>query len=138
MNGKMFWIIVSLGLFIAVSNTAFADDISLSIESGPCGVDKGAANKASFAIEGFATRGEAGKPMLQERTYAVLLPPDVVPASVKIEVTGAESEALPGVYDVPPAAPDMAWSGDRLIEDWGTAKSLRDGKNMDIYGSDAL
>ncbi|MEJ2745056.1 MAG: C25 family cysteine peptidase [bacterium] len=138
MDRKTFWVIVSLGLLAFVPNPMFADEISITLSSGSCKMEKGAASRASFVIDGFTARGEAGNPALPEKTYAVALPPDVVPGSVRLAVTGVESETLPGAYDVPPAAPDMAWAGDGLIEDWGAARDVRNGKNVGVYGKDAL
>lgn len=51
-------------------------------------------------VEGFSTLAIPYSPMLPHRLYDVLLPPDVVPESLELEIVGLESEILPGGYDI--------------------------------------
>jgi len=88
-------------------------------------------------MEGFSSIILPGDPMLPHKVYNIAVSPDIVWSSLTLNIVSAETSLLDGIYDVKPAGPDIAWSDDKLIEDWGQAKDIINGENMEVYGTDA-
>ena len=77
-------------------------------------------------VEGFSTLVVPGYPVLPRRLYDVLIPPDVIPGSLQLEIVGTDSETLPGVYsielapaDLPGGPGDVSRSGRAEVHDQG-------------------
>jgi hypothetical protein len=79
-----------------------------------------------------------GEPQLPVAVWRILLPPDVVAQSVKVELVAPEWADLPGQYDVA-AAPPLAASDLEGTPEWGghEPEALRDGRLLAIYEQDA-
>lgn len=58
-------------------------------------------------VEGFSVLIMTGYPMLPHRLYDVLIPPDVDPDSLELQIVDVESEILAGTYNVEVAPPDL-------------------------------
>jgi hypothetical protein len=96
-------------------------------------------------MEGFNMWSSPGDPMLPYQIYEIALPPDVDPASLSIEVTRRIEEKMKGFYDVVSGLPsdicqDSSLAKERFMEKerWGEGKDIINGKNVDVYGNDAL
>ena len=89
-------------------------------------------------MEGFSSGGSPGDPVLPHRVFNIALPPLTDPATVSMNVTGADTEELEGTYSLMPAPPCAAAPGpDReAIVLWGEGKKIVNGRNMNVYGSD--
>ena len=115
-----------------------AETISLSLESGSYRIETDKQGLELIEMGGFRTAGSPGDPLLPQRSYNVLLPPDVVWESLRLNTIELEEETLPGTYDIAPAPPCRSWSRGKLIEDWGPARNISNGRNMDVYGADSF
>jgi len=79
-------------------------------------------------IEGFSSTASVGNPTLPHNVYNIAVPPDIVWSSLQLEVISAVTITLDGTYDIKPAAlPVPQQEGENIV----------DGKNMDVYGTDA-
>jgi len=81
-------------------------------------------------LEGFQSLGEPGNPELPVRFLDVLLPPDVDPGSIAIDILLNEGFEMNVTMEVMPAPPLAC---NETVE-WGVGKEIYDGKNLLIYG----
>jgi len=89
-------------------------------------------------IEGFDRFGAPGNPELPGRVYNIAVPPDVIWKSLTVEILSVETIELPVTYEIAPAPPFATWDGDEQVIDWGeNAASIVDGRNIDVYESNA-
>ena len=89
-------------------------------------------------IEGFDRFTSPGDPELPGKAYDVAVPPDVIWASLTVEILRAETIELPDTYEIAPAPPFATWVDGQQIIDWGeNAASIVDGKNIQVYQNDA-
>jgi len=91
----------------------------------------------TIQMEDFALFISPGDPMLPHKVHDVLLPPDIVPSSLDLKITSIKTRTLDGTYDIKPATPYVTWADGKLIEAWGEGKIIVDGKNINVYESDA-
>jgi hypothetical protein len=87
-------------------------------------------------MEGFEPVGLAGNPRLPRRVYQILLPPDVDPASVSVEVTGSQESVRRGVGRVEAASPIAELGEKNKTREVPRADGIEliDGKNPHLYG----
>jgi hypothetical protein len=90
----------------------------------------------AIQMENFATTDSPGDPMLPHKIYDIVLPPDALMSTVKVNIISAQKRILDGTYDIKPAGPDVAQVGDKRVEVWGD-KNIVDGKNVDVYQRNA-
>jgi hypothetical protein len=88
-------------------------------------------------LEGFSLIRSPGDPMLPHKVYNIVVPPDTIESSLDLRIISAETRVLEGAYDIKPASPFVTWDDDRLIEAWGEGKEIVNGRNMNIYGTNA-
>ncbi len=88
-------------------------------------------------MDGFKNIGEPGEPNLPVRSYRFVLPPDADLSSVNVEILESHGRKLDGSYDIEPGGPFCLVSDPETL-DWGAGKDIVDGKDMNVYGKDAL
>lgn len=129
----------SISPSFARADTVQAESVTVVLQAPPCQVVAGGDDPDQALVAGFDPTGLPGDPLLPDRVYNVALPPDAILSTVALHVVRAETVDLPGAYDIPPAPPSVAWSGDEQIVDWGpNAATIVDGRNTAVYGVDAF
>ena len=88
-------------------------------------------------MEGFALTSSPGEPMLPHKIHDILIPPDAIDTTVKLRIVSAKKKILDGTYDIKPAGPDVTRIDDQMVEVWGNGKVIANGKNVNVYQSDA-
>ena len=88
-------------------------------------------------MEGFDSYSSPGDPMLPHRVYEILIPPDADSSSLELKVISRNSHTLDGMYDIKPAPPVVTWVNSDWIEEWGEAKVIENGRNIEVYESNA-
>ena len=78
-------------------------------------------------MENFAMTDSPGEPMLPHKVQDILLPPNVIDSTVKLNIVSAQTRTLDGTYNIKPAGFPMR----------GDNKNIVDGRNVDVYQSDA-
>lgn len=89
-------------------------------------------------MTGFSFLDSPGDPALPQRISFVAVPPDVDWKSLQLSIISMDTEKLPGLYKIKPVSPDAMRDGEVEIIYWGEGKDIVDGKNMNVYGVDAL
>ncbi|MBE7560511.1 hypothetical protein HS125_16845 [bacterium] len=113
---------------------AGTDALSVDIRfEGAVGVSREAAGDL-IQLPGLPLRNVVAEPQLPWQEVVLLLPEDVDPDSLMVEVVGAEWEELSGEYDLAPAPPTATLVDGVLIPDWEGKTSVVDGRDRRIYG----
>ena len=138
MKRKVFFTAIFI-LVLFSSGEAFSASTSLTLEPGPYTIRENPDGSQRIVMHGFRTMGAPGNPLLPAKVYNILVPPDVLWESVRMEVLDCTEETVPGSYNLGPAAPDAAQKEGGLTLDWGPeAKSIVQGMNVKVYQADAL
>ncbi len=136
-TGRLFmmlcWLMVLVCMFSA---TATAQDLELEITS-PAPELQDQDSGQVVRMRGYGSVTVPGAPELPVRGYQVLLPPDTDLNTVNIRVLRVEQREVPGTFDIAPAPPMLAVDSKSQVY-WGDSKSIRDGRDMGIYGVNAL
>ena len=82
--------------------------------------------------------GQPGEPSIPCNSVTVLLPPDADLATVTARITNRQWTALDGKWDIPPVFPVATWDGDNTSVIAPSGRNIVDGKDLDIYNTDAL
>jgi len=114
-----------------------AGSMTFTLYSGEYAITQDKESLDVVQMEGFSATTSPGDPMLPHKVYNIAVPPDIVWSSLKLNIVSAETSVLEGTYDITPAGPDIARVDDKLIEDWGEGKDIVNGRNMEVYGTDA-
>lgn len=91
-------------------------------------------------MDGFSLSGSPGNPVLPRKVFNIALPPLTDVSSIRMSVTGADTAVLEGTYSIMPAPPCAKGAGPGREGGvcWGEGKDIRNGKNMNVYGSETL
>ncbi|MCP4638807.1 MAG: hypothetical protein GY851_00165, partial [bacterium] len=91
-------------------------------------------------LTGFASGGAPGSPMLPTKTLSFLVPPDADPDTVAAVLEDASWELVPGSFDLAPAPPAATLGDSGPVVAWGDVDpaNIRDGRNTELYATDAL
>jgi len=115
-----------------------SESVVLTLQTPPYQVTAGDDGFDRVQVEGFDRFGAPGDPELPGKVYDIAVPPDVVWASLRVEVNGLEAVELPGVYEIAPVPPLATWVEGQQVVDWGeNAANIVDGKNKEVYQKDA-
>src|SRR4030042_617168 len=87
-------------------------------------------------MKDFAVTDSPGDPMLPHKIQDIVLPPDALMSTVKVNIVSVQKRILDGTYDIKAAGPDVAQIGGKRVEVWGD-KNIVDGKNADVYQRNA-
>ncbi len=117
--------------------TASDGSLSVTIESGALNINP-AGDYVALSMDGYDTRMSPGDPMLPLRVVRMALPPDADLDTVTVSHSVLAARVLDSTYSVAPAPPMATWEGTQTIIDWGEGKDIVDGRNMNVYGSDAF
>lgn len=82
--------------------------------------------------------GETGEPSIPYQAITVLLPPNVYLATLKVRVISPQWEKVDGEWDIPPIPPVATWDGEKVLVMWPEGKNIVDGRDMDVYTTDAV
>jgi len=115
---------------------AVADEILVEFVAGDYTITD-VENGEVIRLDDSSTAAPPGSPMLPHKVYNVALPPDVVWDSLAVSLVEKSDASVPGVYDIAPAPPVGRLDGSGEFE-WGDATNIVDGKDVDVYGQDAL
>jgi hypothetical protein len=96
-------------------------------------VKRGADGFASFS--GTRTCGRTGRPLLPRLRLRVLLPPNVLPSTVRATIEKPASAELPGQWEVRPAPPVADLGGP---PHWPEGVEIADGRDVGVYRRNAL
>ena len=110
--------------------------MTFTLDAGPYTITKDEDGLDIIHMEDFLSTSSPGDPVLAHKVYNIAVPPDIVWSSLKLDIVSAETTVLEGTYDIKPAPPYMTMA-DEAIEYWGEGKDIIDGRNMNIYGTDA-
>ncbi|MHC1728386.1 MAG: C25 family cysteine peptidase [Syntrophobacteraceae bacterium] len=140
LKGKIRSVLLLMTICIVISaHCAFAaEKLQYTLQAGPYEITSAPGGFDRVAVDGFSLQARPGEPLLPAKEYKILLPPDVDLTTVSLSVTLQGNQILPGAFNIRPAAPDKAWAGDTLLEDWGGAANIVNGKNMEVYGANGL
>lgn len=100
-------------------------------------VEEAGGGQQVFEMPGYRLRGGPGNPLLPQKVFHVLLPPDVVWDSVVLRVVERKTRLLKGPYRMQPGLPDVADVRGGTVTAWGEGRIVA-GQNMDVYGEDAF
>ncbi len=88
-----------------------------------------------LSIPDFSAYASPGDPALPYVVKHILVPSNVDPSRVTIEIRNAIQEELPDEYDIAPVPPIVTRIDGQTIEDW-KGKAIQNGRNMAVYGAD--
>ena len=125
-------------LALAALSPAAAGEIRVPFPSGNVTVEEDAQGYALFGGEDIGFMSRTGEPALPYRLVTVLLPPAADPASVTASVENAVFEEVTGSWDVRPAGAPATWDGERVVTVWPEDRTIVDGRDAAVYGSDSL
>ena len=145
--GRILNFIICLVIVLSVVGVVRADDgvlgkdnagsMTFTLYAGEYAITQDNEGLDVVQMEGFSSTTSPGDPMLPHKVYNIAVPPDIVWSILKLNIVSAGTSVLDGTYDIRPAGPDIAWVDDKLIEDWGHGKDIVNGKNMEVYATDA-
>jgi hypothetical protein len=111
--------------------------VSVTLNAGEYSIIKDENGLDVIQMEGFSSTDSAGDPMLVHNVYDVLVPPDAIGSSLQLEIVSAEISIIEGTYDIKPVGPALTWTDGKLTEDWGEGKVIVNGRNINVYGTNA-
>jgi len=82
--------------------------------------------------------GQTGEPSIPYQSVRVLLPPNADLTTVKATITGCRWAVIDGDYDIQPVPPLAVGDGEQASAVWPADRNIVNGKDADIYESDAL
>jgi hypothetical protein len=112
-------------------------NIRVTLTAGEYNITKDESGLDVIQMAGFSSTESPGDPMLVHKVYDVLVPPDVIGSSLQLKVVSAEISIIEGTYDIKPAGPAIVGAGGELTEDWGEGKVIVNGRNINVYGTNA-
>ncbi len=136
---RTFGLLAALAALLLLTAVAGAEErLSYTLSAGPYTVTRAEDGFDYVSIDGFRLRGSPGAPLLPVCEYRILLPPDADFSTISLTVAAQETETFQGPFEIRPAAPDSAMIEGRVVEDWGGAEAVADGRDMAIYGADTF
>jgi phosphodiesterase/alkaline phosphatase D-like protein len=91
-----------------------------------------------FTGTGIQRISQTGEPSIPYKAVTVLLPPNAILSTVRARITGYRWAVTDGEWDLPPVPPLAAGDCENTCAVSPTRKAIINGKNADIYESDAL
>ena len=134
-------IVVAATYGIAGGATAAKNvDGAITVPLPECGVtaQTDADGFCRFAGNGVQQISQVGEPSLPYKAVTVLLPPNANLSTVRARITDREWTGLDGKWDLPPVPPLAAGDCENACAVSLTGKAIINGRNTDIYESDAL
>lgn len=91
------------------------------------------ADGQSLRASTFSSLSSPGNPALPFKEINIILPPDAIPASVSVRLSGSIRHIVPVQQEIAPAPPIAANIAGREIRDWGPGKRIRANHNTLVY-----
>lgn len=128
------WLILALfGLivfFISMNGLASTTGTTtVTLEAETYNISKDNSGYDVIIMDQFSDRVKTGDPMLPQRTFDVLLPPDVDLSSLQLKIISTKTQVLDGTYDIKPSPKWMPQTSDE--------NALETTKNESTYRTDA-
>ena len=129
--------VLLLGLVLWAGG-AIADTgtIHVAVEPLAIAIDVDAAGQTRFSGPALQRLNPVGAPDLPWQVVDVLLPPDVDPDSVSVQLTGAEWQLADSDAHIGPAPPESTWQDGRAMVAWPDDRQFVDGRDQAVYGED--
>ena len=116
--------------FISMSGLASAaGNITVTLAAETYNISKDNSGYDVIIMDQFSDRVKTGDPMLPQRTFDVILPPDVDMSSLQLNIVSTKTQELDGTYDIKPSPKWMPQTSDE------SATVIT--KNENTYGTDA-
>lgn len=129
------------GLFFALlllfPAYAAADEVVVPFITGSA-VMTSIGGEVRLNIPGFCSYLSPGDPALPFVEKRVLLPPNADLRTLRVELRNAKISRISGRADVAPTPPMVSVVNGRRIEWWGKDKRIVNGRNVLVYGRNAL
>ena len=127
LNLALFSLIV---FFISMSGLAnTTGNITVTLAAETYNISKDNSGYDVIIMDQFSDRVKTGDPMLPQRTFDVILPPDVDMSSLQLNIVSTKTQELDGTYDIKPSPKWMPQTSDE------SATEIT--KNENTYGTDA-
>ncbi len=133
--------VVAIVAVAACSLTAAAPAgglIRIPLPESDAAVYRDASGMAAFTGTDVQRIGQTGEPSLPCQSVRVLLPPDADLSTVKATITGHKWTGINGEWDIAPVGTYATGDGEETSAVWPEGKNIVDGRDADIYQSDAL
>jgi len=103
---NILFIFILFGLIAVLSSISGLADtgrVNVTLDAGAYNITKDASGYDVIVMDGFSDLVETGDPMLPQKTFDVLLPPNYDESSLQLKIVSAKSEVLTGTYDIKPS-----------------------------------
>ena len=127
--------LLSLFLLIILMGAGFALQIEIDIPIPQVRVIKTSDGSAKFIGKNIQYITETGEPALPYFVAKALIPPGADIDSVTVAASAEDFEEIVGEWKVKPMPPLATWDGSRVVVEWPDDKTIRNGEDTDIYGS---
>ena len=81
------------------------ESVTATLQAGNYSITKDSSGYDVIIMEGFSDRVDTGNPMLPQKTFDVLLPPNVDDSSLQLKIISSQAQVLEGTYDIKPSPP---------------------------------
>ncbi len=122
----------------APSANAASGTIRIALPESDVVVQLNADGFCEFTGNDIQHIGQTGEPSIPYQSVRVLLPPNADLATVKAKIAGYRWTAIGGEWDIPPVGPLVTGNGEEASPVWPTGRNIVNGRDADIYESDAL
>ena len=117
--------------------TVAGSSINLTLTAPEYTITKDENGLDVIQMEDFPSNLSPGDPMLPHKVYNIAVPPDIVWSSLKLNIVSAKTRTLEGTYNIKPAGPIVPGTDDGQIDEPREEEDIVNGKNMEVYGTDA-
>ncbi len=133
----LIWSLVVIFSFV-LFGSASADTQSFTFKPNACRPGKSIEGYDVLRMAGFSMKAVPGLPMLPQRIYNIAVPPDIDWASLRLAISGLETQTLPGLYNIRVCPPDTAWNGLEWLSAAPLPEDLQTGAGVRIVGVSQL
>ena len=132
--GQSFWLkLVLFGLIfclIGMSGLASTDgNVTVTLNAEKYNISKDNSGYDIIVMDQFSDRVITGDPMLPQKTFDVLLPPNIDMASLRLNIISTDAQVLDGTYDIKPSP--------KWMPQISNESDLETKKNESTYASNA-
>ena len=88
---------------ISGSMAAATGNATVVLNAGTYNITMDSSGYDVIVMDGFCDRVDTGNPLLPQKTFDVLLPPNVDDSSLQLRIVSSKTEVLDGTYDIKPS-----------------------------------
>ncbi len=88
---------------ISGSMAAATGNATVVLNAGTYNITMDSSGYDVIVMDGFCDRVDTGNPLLPQKTFDVLLPPNVDDSSLQLRIVSSKTEVLGGTYDIKPS-----------------------------------